>query len=82
MSVLIYIVLYTVAVLCYFKFMITGKTKSIAKWVITSLAMAFCIFMIYESDLVDFSAVVTILLLGIPVYIKHIRDQTSHRDIR
>jgi len=80
MSVLIYIVLYTVAVLCYFKFMITGKTKSIAKWVITSLAMVFCIFMIYKSDLVDFSAVVAILLLGLPVYIKHSRNTKSNRN--
>ncbi len=80
MSVLIYIVLYTVAVLCYFKFMVTGKTKSIAKWIITSLAMVFCIFIIYNSELIDFSAVAIILILGIPAYISWRRGyKTSTR---
>lgn len=74
MSVLIYIVLYTIAVLCYFKFMKKEKIKSVTKWIISILAFAFCVFIMLNSSLINFSAVVAILLLGIPVYIKLRKD--------
>lgn len=77
MSVLIYVVLYTIAVLCYFKFMMSSKIKSIAKWVITILAFGFCAFIIFNSDIVDFSAVVVILMLGIPAYLRLRKDTTK-----
>ena len=70
MSVLIYIVLYTVAVLCFFKFMIKEKVKTVSKWIISSLALAFCLFISYNSSLMDFSAVILLIILGIPAYIR------------
>ena len=70
MSVLIYIVLYTVAVLCFFKFMKQNKVKDVIKWVITALALAFCLFIAYNSNIMDFSAVLLLIILGIPAYIR------------
>ena len=70
MSVIIYVVLYIMAVLAYIKFMKMTKTKSIFQSVITLLAFSFCTLVLFNSDLFNFSAVITILLLGIPVYIK------------
>ena len=79
MSVLIYVVLYTVAVLCFFKFMIKGKVKSPSKWIVSLLAFEFCIFVMCNSAITDFSAVVAILLMGIPVYLSNKkRKQNKH----
>lgn len=69
MSVIIYIVLYIMAVLAYIKFMKFTKTKSIFQILITLLAFAFCSLILLNSNPFNFSAVVTILLFGIPVYI-------------
>ncbi len=75
MSVLIYIVLYTVAVLCFFKFMIKEKVKTVSKWIISSFALAFCLFISYNSNLMDFSAVILLIILGIPAYIRMRKSQ-------
>ena len=64
MSVLIYIVLYTVATLCFVKFMKQNKIKKITCWIITLLALAFCVFIMYNSDIIDFSAVIFLAILG------------------
>ena len=69
MSMLVYVVLYTVATLCFFKFMIKEKVKSPIKWLITSLAFGFCILVMYNSAISDFSAVIAISLMGVPVYL-------------
>lgn len=70
MSVIIYIVLYIMAILAYIKFMKSTKTKSIFQILITFLAFSFCTLILFNSNPFNFSAVVTILLFGIPVYIK------------
>lgn len=69
MSVIIYIVLYIMAVLAYIKFMKFTKTKSIFQVLIALLAFAFCSLILLNSNPFNFSAVVAILLFGIPVYI-------------
>ena len=74
MSVLIYIVLYTVATLCFFKFMKQERIKKVAVWIVTLLAFAFCVFIMLNSDIVDFSAVILLAILGIPSYIKQRRS--------
>ncbi len=77
MSVLIYVVLYTVAVLCFFKYMVQQKVKSTIKWIVTSIAMCFCLFIMYNSELVNFSAVIAIMLLGVPVYLTMNKHKTD-----
>jgi len=76
MSVIIYVVLYIMAILAYIKFMKMTKTKSIFQSVITLLAFSFCTLVLFNSDLFNFSAVITILMLGIPVYIKVMKNGT------
>ena len=76
MSVLIYIVLYTMAVLAYFKFMHDSKIKSIFQMALAILALGFCSLILFKSELVSFSAVALILLAGIPVYLSY-RKQRS-----
>ncbi len=70
MSVIIYIVLYIMAVLAYVKFMKSSKTKSLFQILITLLAFSFCTLILFKSDPFNFSAVITMLLFGIPVYMK------------
>lgn len=70
MSVLIYIVLYTMAVLSYFKFAKQSKARSLGQILIAGMAFAFCLLVLGKSDLSSFSAVVLILLAGIPAYIR------------
>ncbi|MBR1479913.1 MAG: amino acid permease [Alphaproteobacteria bacterium] len=68
MSVIIYILLYTMAVLAYLKFMKIEKVSSMGQLVITLLALAFCLLILVNSSLYDFSAAILLLLAGIPVY--------------
>ncbi len=70
MSVIIYIVLYTMAVLAYLKFMKLSKIKSIFQIIITLLALSFCGLILFKSDLFSFSAVAIMLITGIPVYLR------------
>ncbi len=82
MSVLIYIVLYTITVLCFIKFMKQKKVKSIVKWTISIMALCFCFFILVNSNFIDFSAVVILSLLGIPSYMKmrKIKELTNNEN--
>lgn len=78
MSVIIYIVLYTMAVLAYIKFMGTNKIKSVFQIIITMLALTFCCLIIFKSNLFSFSALGLILLTGIPVFLKMRKKDTEN----
>ena len=69
MSVVMYIVLYLVAVICFITHMVKVKNYSFVKWCIAILAFVFCSSMLVLSNFSDFTAVGIILLLSIPVYI-------------
>ena len=59
------------AVLAYIKFMKSTKTKSLFQILITLLAFSFCtLILLFNSDPFNFSAVITMLLFGITVYMK------------
>ncbi len=74
MSVIIYIVLYTIAVLAYIKFMHQKKIRSIYQICVTFLALAFCSLILFKSNWLSYSAVALIALTGVPVYLKHKKD--------
>lgn len=77
MSVIIYIALYTIAVLAYLKFLKSNKIKSIFQVLITLVALLFCCFIIYNSDYSSFLALGLILISGIPVYLKLKKEQNG-----
>ena len=70
MSVVIYIVLYTVAVFSYIRFLKSNRIKSFFQIFTTTIALLFCLFIIYNSDLSSFVALGLILISGVPVYLK------------
>jgi APA family basic amino acid/polyamine antiporter len=70
MSVVIYITLYLMSVVAFFKFIFKSKHMPIGQIVTTALALVFCLFVLYHSDLFDFTALIIILLSGVPVYLR------------
>lgn len=81
MSVIIYILLYTMAVLAYLKFMKVKKITSVGQLVIVLSALAFCLLILINSNLVDFSAAALLLLAGVPVYLKMKKDEKSNEHL-
>jgi APA family basic amino acid/polyamine antiporter len=77
MSVIIYITLYLMSVIAYIKFMCKSKNNALLQIVVTALALIFCSFILYHSDLFDFSALIIMLLSGIPVYLRLRKNEKS-----
>lgn len=70
MSVIVYVFLYFIAILAYIKFYITQKRdKKVTQAIIMTLAFMFCLVIIFNSDMLSFIALVTIILAGIPVFV-------------
>ena len=70
MSVIVYITLYTVAILAYIKFAYNNKIRGIVQASITILATLFCSFILIKSDIQSFIALAIMIATGIPVYLK------------
>jgi APA family basic amino acid/polyamine antiporter len=68
MSIVVYITLYTTTILAHMKFMRQAKTKSVLQVFISTLALIFCCFVLYNSDWFDFSALGIMIVSGIPIY--------------
>jgi APA family basic amino acid/polyamine antiporter len=68
-SVIIYVVLYAVAVLAFVKFMIQSKKATMRQYVTTGLSLAFCIFLICNSGIASLWVLLGMLLTGVPVYL-------------
>lgn len=68
MSVIMYIVLYLLAIICYFALILKKKSFNVSRLVIAILAFAFCFLMLIWSNIYDFSAVAIVLIIAIPVY--------------
>jgi APA family basic amino acid/polyamine antiporter len=69
MSVIVYVTLYLMAIIAYIRFMLQSRIKSIPQVIITTLALLFCCFVLFETEIMNFSALIIMLLSGIPVYI-------------
>lgn len=68
MSVVMYIVLYLMAIVSYLFFIYKKKEFSPVRLLVAILAFLFCIIMLVCSNPKDFLAVVIILLFSLPVY--------------
>ena len=70
MSVIMYIVLYLMAIISYLGFIFKNKKEnySIIRIIIAILAFLFCFTMLICSNLKDFIAVFTVLLFSLPIY--------------
>jgi APA family basic amino acid/polyamine antiporter len=80
MSVVIYIALYLMAICSYIKFMKKVKEKSIFQILVTGLALGFCCFVFCNSNLFNFSALIIMLLSGIPIYLR-VRKSEEFRNM-
>ena len=68
MSVIMYIVLYLIAIISYLTFIYRKKQYSILRLIVTFLALIFCLNMLIFSNLKDFFAVFVVLLTSLPIY--------------
>ena len=71
MSIIMYVILYLVAIISYLTFVFKNKSNgySITKILITLFAFLFCTIILLNSNLKDFIAVILILLTSIPIYL-------------
>ena len=69
MSVIVYIALYTIAILSYIKFSLKNKANGFFSVLITILALSFCLFIMIKSDVSSFIALLIMIATGIPVFI-------------
>jgi APA family basic amino acid/polyamine antiporter len=69
MSIIVYVVLYMIAILAYIKFYLLQK-QSMNSLVITSLALVFCIFVLVNSSINSYIALFVMILTGIPIFWK------------
>ncbi|MDR0392942.1 MAG: amino acid permease [Puniceicoccales bacterium] len=68
MSIVVYITLYMTTILAHMKFMRQTKEKSVLQVSISTLALIFCCFVLYNSDWFNFSALGIMIVSGIPIY--------------
>ncbi len=69
MSVIMYVVLYLVAIVSYLAWIYKTKKYSILKVIVAVLAFIFCFLMLKWSNFSDFTAVGLVLLASLPVFI-------------
>ncbi len=70
MSVIIYVALYTIAIIAYIKFYVSHKLRNIIPAIVTVLALIFCCFIFVKSDPINFIALGGMVLTGIPVFLR------------
>ena len=68
MSVIMYIVLYMMAVISYLALIFKNKQRSILRLIIAIFAFLFCFIILIFSNFKDFIAVILVLLSSLPVY--------------
>lgn len=69
MSVIMYVVLYLMAIISYLTWIYKSKKYSILKLVVAILAFIFCLLMLKWSNFSDFTAVGLVLLASLPIFI-------------
>ena len=69
MSVVMYVVLYLMAVISYIVLIYKKKKYSVLKVIVAILAFTFCFLMLKWSNFFDFTAVGLVLLVSLPVFI-------------
>jgi APA family basic amino acid/polyamine antiporter len=69
MSVVVYVAMYLMAICAYIKFMLQTRLKLISHIIITALALLFCGFVLFKTEIMNFSALIIMLLSGVPIYI-------------
>ena len=69
MSVIMYVVLYLMAIISYLAWIYKSKKYSILKLIVAILAFIFCLLMLKWSNFSDFTAVVLVLLASLPIFI-------------
>jgi APA family basic amino acid/polyamine antiporter len=74
MSVIVYIVLYLLAIIAYIKFMMKSKSGTVWQITATALALLFCCFVLCNSDPENFMVLLLMLATGLPVYL-YVRKQ-------
>ncbi len=77
MSVVVYIVLYVLAILSYIKIMINNKEKSILHHLITILALVFCIAVLVNTEFKSFAFLAFMFTTGVPAYIITARNASK-----
>lgn len=68
MSIIMYVVLYLIAIASYIVFIYKKKRYSVIRFIIAILAFIFCIIILIFSDYKNFIAVGLVLLTSLPVY--------------
>lgn len=69
MSVIMYVVLYMIAIISYLVWIYKSKKYSVLKVIVAILAFTFCFLMLKWSNFSDFTAVGLVLLASLPVFI-------------
>ncbi len=69
MSIVVYVTLYTMAILAYIKFMRTNKIKSLSQMFVTILALAFCSLILFNTEKSHFIFLIGMIATGIPAYL-------------
>ena len=79
MSIIMYVILYLVAIISYLTFIYKNKSKgySITKFLITLFAFLFCTIMLINSNPKDFIAVILIIVTSLPIYFKVFLDKNN-----
>lgn len=68
MSIIMYVVLYLMAIVSYLVFIYKNKSYSVIRTIIAILAFIFCMTMLVFSDPNNFIAVFVVLLTSLPIY--------------
>ena len=79
MSIIMYVILYLVAIISYLTFIYKNKSKgySITKFLITLFAFLFFTIMLINSNPKDFIAVILIIVTSLPIYFKVFLDKNN-----
>jgi APA family basic amino acid/polyamine antiporter len=69
MSVIVYVFLYLITGVTFFRFISISKKKaSVRQWFTSVCSLAFCLFLIVNSELGSFAVLALTIVTGIPVY--------------
>lgn len=68
MSAVVYVVLYTMAVASYIYFLIKNKKKSLMHYIVSFVALIFCITVLANNSFMSFGLLIVACLTGWPVY--------------
>jgi APA family basic amino acid/polyamine antiporter len=80
MSVVVYIVLYLMCIIAFIKFLWINKSTKFCQICTTALALCFCCFVLYNSEIENFIVLLLMLVSGTPIYL-HVRKSANFKDL-